>query len=131
MAALQLYSGSTAKGSESEFTSTYDETITMSAGTWTRAELQDAILRFTIGYYGGAVSGVTWSVTYEMDGYFYTISNITADHAIVVSAGGGPSYTIYVKDNGTWKQATAVYVKQNGSWVEASSVKVKSGGSWH
>ena len=129
VATLQLYSGSTAKGSESEFTSTSDQTITMSAGTWTQAELQDAILRFTIGYYGGAVSGVTWSVTYEMDGYVYTISNITADHTIVVSSGETP-INIRVKQNGAWTTPTKVFVKQNGSWVQATKVLVKNGGTW-
>lgn len=130
VATLQLYSGSTAKGSESEFTSTSDETITMSAGTWTQAELQDAILRFTIGYYGGAISGVTWSVTYEMDGYVYTISNITADHAIVVSPSGGTSINIRVKQNGTWITPSKVYVKQSGTWQQATKVLGKTNGSW-
>lgn len=62
---LQLYSGSTAKGSKSAFTSTSKQIITMSAGTWTRAELQSAKLAFTIGYYGGLVNGVDFTVTYS------------------------------------------------------------------
>lgn len=131
VATLQLYSGSTAKGSESEFTSTSDQTITMSAGTWTRAELQNAILRFTIGYYGGAVSGATWSVTYEMDGYVYTISNITADHTIVVSPSGGTSINIRVKQNGAWITPSKVYVKQNGTWRQATKIMGKTNGSWN
>ena len=115
VATLQLYSGSTAKGSESEFTSTSDQTITMTAGTWTAAELQQAVLRFTIGYYGGAVSGVEWTVTYEVDGYVYTIANVTADHVLVFSAGGsGPA--LYVKDGSTWVAVSAAYRKVNGSW---------------
>lgn len=62
--------------------------------------------------------------------YEYTISNITADHTILVVSSGGLSYTLYTKVNGIWKQATAVYVKQNGSWVEASDVLVKHNGTW-
>ena len=129
VATLRLYSGSTAKGSESEFTSTSDETITMSAGTWTQAELQDAILRFTIGYYGGAISGVTWSVTYEMDGYIYTISNITADHTIVVAA-ASVALPIRVKQNGAWVTPSKVLVKNNNAWVQTITILVKDNGTW-
>lgn len=62
--------------------------------------------------------------------YEYTISNITADHTILVVSSGGLSYTLYAKVNGAWKKATAVYVKQNGSWVEASDVLAKDNGTW-
>jgi len=85
VATLRLYSGSTAKGSETKFTSESNAVVTMDAGTWTRAELQDARLRFTVGYYGGAVVGATWTVSYEVNGYEYTIANIVADHTIVVT----------------------------------------------
>lgn len=90
-ATLRLYSGSTAKGSESEFTSTSDTVVTMTTGTWTVEELKDAKLRFTIGYYGGKVVGATWSVTYSVESsvyYTYTISNVQADHEVVVSTSG-------------------------------------------
>lgn len=118
-ATLRLYSGSTAKGSEAEFTDTYDEVITMTTGTWTRDELQDAILRFTIGYYGGAVSGCTWMVEYELSGYVYTIGNVTADHAIVVAAAPtGPK--MYVKQGSTWVTVNKAYRKVSGSWQEVA-----------
>lgn len=118
VATLRLYSGSTAKGSESEFTSTSDQTVTMTAGTWTQAELQSAILRFTIGYYGGAVSGAEWTVAYELDGWVYTISNVVADHAIVVSAAS--STALYVKQSSAWVQVIRAYRKANGSWQEVA-----------
>lgn len=115
VATLRLYSGTTAKGSESEFTSTSDQTVTMTAGTWTAAELHDAILRFTIGYYGGAVSGAVWTVAYELDGYVYTITNVVADHALVFSAGStGPQ--LYVKQGTSWVQVTTAYRKVSGTW---------------
>lgn len=91
VATLQLYSGSIAKGSKSEFTSTSDTVITMSPGSWTRNELQNAILRFTIGYYGGKVVGATWTVAYSVETstyYTYTISNIQTDHNIVITQAG-------------------------------------------
>lgn len=127
VATLQLYAGTTAKGGESEFTSTSDQTITMTAGTWTRAELQSAILRFTIGYYGGAVSGAEWTVAYEVDGYVYTITNVTADHAIVVSAAS--STALYVKQGSAWEQVSAAYVKTNGAWAQTALDSVFSAGT--
>jgi hypothetical protein len=60
----------------------------MSPGSWTRSELQNAILRFTIGYYGGKVVGATWTVAYSVETstyYTYTISNIQTDHDIVIT----------------------------------------------
>ena len=104
-AELRLYSGNTAKGSMSEFTSTSNQNITMTPGTWTREELQNAKLRFTIGYYGGLVVGVTWTVTYSVVAshyYTYTLSNLNNDHVILIDEAGAfippeedPEYTYY------------------------------------
>ena len=93
VARLQLYSGLTAKGSQSNFTSTSDTVITMTPGTWTRAELQSAVLRFTIGYYGGRVVGATWTVVYSTpvsNPYYWTyrIDNMSADHVIQIRKSG-------------------------------------------
>lgn len=118
VARFQCYSGSTAKGTLQNFTSTSNSKVTVTdPGTWTATELQDAQLRFEVGFYGGRMLGITWTVTYEVSGYIYTITNITADHAIVVSNSGGSQPTIYYKVNGSWVAATAVYKKVNGSWV--------------
>ena len=118
VAKFQCYSGNTAKGTAQEFTSTSNSKVTVTdPGTWTRAELDNAQLRFAVGYYGGRMLGITWSVTYEVSGYIYTITNITADHAIVISNAGGSQPTIYYKVNGSWVAAVAVYKKINGSWV--------------
>lgn len=57
------------------------------------------------------------SVTY----YSYTISNITADHAIVVTS-GGTTTKIYVKESGSWVAYTKAYKKVNGSWVQQSDL---------
>ena len=77
---LQLYAGSTAKGTRTKFTSTSAQTVTVTAGSWTRAEIDTMTLRFTIGYYGGLVNGATVTVTYTWNDVKYqiTISNQTS-----------------------------------------------------
>lgn len=121
-ATIQLYSGSTAKGDSADFTSTSDSVIEIGSGSsWTRDELDSLTLRFTIGYYGGNVSGATLTVNYEIESsgynYYYKIDNITADHTITVTAGGKTS-AYYIKIGGSWKKISKAYKKQNGSWVE-------------
>ena len=118
---VQLYSGSTAKGDAEDFTSTSNQTITISEpGTWTQSELQSAKLRHTVGYYGGLVLGITWTVTYSTGGgithYTYTYT-VSGDSTIAVTIGGGATDTIYVKVNGSWVAASAVYKKVSGAWV--------------
>ena len=54
--------------------------------------------------------------------YAYTITNIQADHAIIVSPSGGGGEQMYVKVNGAWVAVTAVYKKVNGSWVQQSNL---------
>ena len=105
-AELQAYSGSTAKGSSVSYTSTNNQTVTISAGTWTRSELDNAAVRFTIGYYGGLTTGITWTVTYTVPQsgpyYTYTLTNMAADHDLVLTHAGAfeppeedPQYTYY------------------------------------
>lgn len=72
-ATLRMYHGSTAKGTQTKFTSTSAQTITVSCGDWTREEIDDMYLRFTIGYYGGLVNGATVTVTYSWNDTKYTI----------------------------------------------------------
>lgn len=122
VARFQCYSGSTAKGTLQDFTSTSNGLVAVTdPGTWTATELHDAQLRFEVGYYGGRMLGITWEVSYQVDGYVYTISNITTDHTIVVSAAGGGT-TMLIKVNGSWVTASKVYKKVNGSWVQQSDL---------
>lgn len=120
VARFQCYSGNTAKGTLQNFTSTSNSLVTVSnVGTWTRSELQDAQLRFAVGYYGGRMLGITWTVSYEVDGYVYTITNVTTDHAITVAyTGVGPE--MYVKLNGTWTKVTRAYRKVSGAWTQVA-----------
>ena len=119
VARFQCYSGNTAKGSIQNFTSTSNSLVTVSnTGTWTASELHDAQLRFELGYYGGRMLGITWTVVFNVGGYIYSITNVTTDHTITVRSAAQPE--LYVKLNGSWVQAQAAYKKQNGSWVEVS-----------
>lgn len=108
---LQLFAGSTAKGSASKFTSTSAQTVILNTGTWTRAEIDDLKLRFEIGYYGGLVNGATVTITYTWSDVKYTVSVSGTD---VVPSGDtevseGDSFTVKayhetkptVTDNGT------------------------------
>ena len=93
VAKLGAYAGTTLKGSEQEFSSTGNSIMTMSnIGTWTREELQNAKLRFTVAYYGGRIKGITWSVTYTVSAlteYYweYTLTNVATSHTIYVKEG--------------------------------------------
>lgn len=64
--------------------------------------------------------------------YIYTIYSIAADHIVAVSQGVAPipSQTIYVKQNGTWKQVDKMFVKQNGNWIEVEELSLKQNGNW-
>lgn len=120
VAECALYSGSTRLSDAIEFESTYDTTITLDAGAIDESELEDLVLRFTIGYYGGQVSGATLSVTYTMPQtsnpyyYEYTITNMSADHVIIVA----DKTCIFIKKNGTWQKYTKAYRKVNGQWQQ-------------
>lgn len=125
---VSLWCGSTQKGTTQQFSSTSNGTMTISdPGEWTREDLQDAWLRFGVGYYGGRILGITWTVNYTTGGtvshYTYTYT-VDGDATIAVTIGSTPTPTdtIYFKNNGTWTAATKVYKKVNGSWVEQSDL---------
>ena len=126
VARVALYSGSTQKGSNYELTSTSNYQFTIpDVGTWTRSELQDAELRFYVGYYGGLLTGATWEVTYTLPSsgneYYweYEIENVSADHVILIEEAGpiippeeDPTYNYYPI---TISSINAVTVPANGT----------------
>lgn len=123
IATVQLYSGSTTKGSSINFTANSDANYTITnPGTWTATELHSAKLRFTIGVYGGLITGVTWIVTYTAPKYYTYSYTVNGDATIAVTIGGGSTETILFKDNGGWVSANKVYKKVNGSWVEQTDL---------
>lgn len=124
---VQLKSGSTALSSQYNFKSagTSNSTQTIQATTLpTVAQLENLVVECTLGYYGGAINGVTVYLTYEMDSVFYTYSTTISEDmtiAVTIGGGGGDTSKLYVKINGSWVEATP-YKKVNGSWVLQSDV---------
>lgn len=122
---ITLFSGNTQKGTMQKFTSSTNSIITISSpGTWTRQELQSAKLRFAVGYYGGHLFGITWTVTYTVppgNYYTYTINNVSSAHTLVLKQGSATA-KFYIKVNGAWQSnVTKVYKKINGSWVQQTN----------
>lgn len=123
---VQLKSGSTELSEQYNFKNagTSNSTQTINATTLpTAAQLANLVVECTLGYYGGAINGVTVFLTYEVSGVYYTYSTtVSEDMTIAVTIGsGGDTKKIYLKVNNSWVQYSKVYKKINGSWVEQAS----------
>lgn len=134
-ASCQLYSGNTAKGSSTSVvtaggTDVAKTTFNLTIGNWTSSELSNARFYFTATNNAYStqrifyIYGVSLNVTYSISGkiYIYIITNVTGDHAIVVT-GSQATDTLYMKVNGTWKEVSAVYKKVNGVWELQSDLQ--------
>lgn len=129
---MQLFSGSTAKGSASTI-STSTSAQTMTCGTWTRAELNDCRLRFyvkrgtsnTSSTYNIRAYGATLKVTYTWQEVTYTITvsgeNVTPSGQNEVLS--GESFSIKVKTDGK------PVVKDNGVDVSNQLVQTEDTGA--
>lgn len=121
---VAVYVGSSNKVDE-DFPSTSNSIVTLNP-TLTRSELDSAVVRHTVGYYGGLVLGITFEVTYSTGSgithYTYTYT-VSGDATIAVTIGGGSGETskLLVKLNGSWVEVTP-YKKVNGSWVQQTDV---------
>lgn len=126
----KLISGSTDISSELNFKSvgTSNSTQTLEATTIpTVSQLANLKLQCRLGYYGGAINGATCYVVYTTpsSGYewTYVISNISGDHAILISVAAAATDKFWFKNtSGTWVAATKVYKKVSGSWVEQTNL---------
>lgn len=137
---LQLYSGNTAKGTATTITGNGSTRTdhNISGGSWTRAELDNAkiVLYIERGNNTTQASfsfwGATLTIAYTTPStpyYSYTITNISADHTILVVSAATDD-KIFRKVNGTWVQASKVFVRTNRSWSEVRKVYKKINGSW-
>ena len=60
---------------------------------------------------------VTITYSQSVSYYSYTISNVTTDHAIVVTSSSGTP-KLWYKQNGTWVEVSKVYSRGSSSWVQ-------------
>ena len=127
---VQLKSGSTELSEQYNFkdAGTSNSTQTIEATTLpTVAQLSSLVVECTLGYYGGAINGVTVFLEYyippaTITHYTYTYT-VDGDATIAVTIGSsGSQDTMFLKVNGSWVAATKVYKKINGSWVEQSDL---------
>lgn len=97
-ATVQLYNGTTAKGSTTYLSYNSNVTIVdLTCGTWTRAELSDIRIRIVSTYtstttYYANFYGANLVINYTLNGLRYTISSVTIDHALVLSE--APKYAV-------------------------------------
>lgn len=102
---VQLKSGDTELSEQYNFKeagTTSNSTQTINATTLPTADqLANLVVECTLGYYGGAINGVTVFLTYEVSGVYYTYSTtISEDMTIAVTIGsGGDTKKIYLKVN--------------------------------
>ena len=118
-AQLQMYSGSTGKGSATSFRNTTAQTYTLAPGSWTRAELAGIRLR---------VYAVSTASSYQANAWFYG-ADLTVTYTY-------QSEKFMLKLGGAWHDIARVFKKVNGIWVEQTElasviedgVRYKNGG---
>ena len=111
---VQLKSGSTELSAKYNFkshgTSNGDETVTATTLP-TTAQLSNLVVEMTLGYYGGAINGVTVYLEYTVPNEIYIKEN-----------GSWVEGSVKVKVNDAWHDVSKVFKKVNGSWVEQSDI---------
>lgn len=130
---VALYVGSTLKSDEVSFTSTSNSIKEITnIDTLTRTDLSNAVVRHTVGYYGGLVLGITFEVTYStgtgIDYYTYTYT--VSDNTTIAVTIGNPMSPVYVKINGIWVESEDIMIKVNGTWQSVTTVYKKNNGAW-
>lgn len=113
---IQLYSGTTAMGTAYNPSNT-TTAFTISAGTWTAAQLNAGVkLRLYV------VRGSSNTTT----NYYLRLYGASIEVTYTEPVTGDK---VFVKVNGTWKEGD-VKVKVNGAWTSISKVSKKVNGAW-
>ena len=138
---LQLYNGTTAKGSTASVTGNgaSGSTHTFDGGTWTRDELQNAKIRYTVTRSSGSSSaasfsfwGATLTVNYSYQGITYQITSVSNTDLVDsidpegttdVTEGGDYTLNIYADD------ISNVVVEDNGTDVTSQLVQKQNANS--
>ena len=130
VARAQLYADTTAKGSYLELPSTSNTLSSISdCGTWTRSEVDNIKLRFTVGYYGGLLLGVSLTIEYELDQtrYYYTT---TVYEEKTINVKYKPDFYVKVKNQWKGRTLTSMLPKIGGLRKHVKKLYVKIGGVW-
>lgn len=98
---LQLYAGSTAKGSKTTVNGTSNAIYDLTTGNWTRSELNNLQLVMAVGYYGGLIAGATLTIEYSAE-RSYSASIIGTNSEVTIS-----SNYLYLKANGSWQKVNS------------------------
>ena len=124
VSAVEIMVNGTAISESVDFPSKSNTLITVTPDSLpTRAQLDSATVRHTVGYYGGLVLGISFDVTYSVgtgiDHYTYTYT-VSGDSVIAVTIGGGSGETdhLWVKRSGSYAEAVKAWKKQNGTYTE-------------
>ena len=107
-ASVQLYSGSTSKGSSTSILSTSTSAKTLSVGTWTRSELQNCRLCLK-AQRGTSSTSTTRSLLFY--GADLTVAYTYQSEKFMLKLGGA------------WQDIARVFKKVNGIWVEQESLE--------
>lgn len=109
----QAYSGTTKKGSSTSLQNTAAAQYTLSSGTWTRAELDDLRLYFTLtrSSSNGSRSRAAYIRIYGTE----VIVDWTA------APDDGPQ--LMFRQSGTWAGVSKVFKKVNNAWVEQTDLE--------
>ena len=106
-ASVQLYSGSTSKGSSTSILSTSTSAKTLSVGTWTRSELQNCRLCLK------AQRGTSSTSTTRSLLFYGADLTVTYTHQ---------SEKFMLKLGGAWHDVARVFKKVNGIWAEQTDL---------
>ena len=111
-ATIQLYSGTTAKGSSKSIRTTSTDASSLSSdqiGTWTAAEINAGMRLRTWAQRGGSRTTSNYYI------YFYG-----ADIEIEYTEASGDK--VFIKSNGSRVEVAHAYKKVNGAWVEQTDL---------
>ena len=106
-ASVQLYSGSTSKGSSTSILSTSTSAKTLSVGTWTRSELQNCRLCIEAKRSPSIAPTQRYLLFYGAD--------LTVTYTY-------QSQKFMLKTGGAWADASRVFKKVNGIWAEQTDL---------
>ena len=106
-ASVQLYSGSTSKGSSTSILSTSTSAKTLSVGTWTRSELQNCRLCLKAQRATSSTSSIRSLLFYGAD---LTVTYTYKNEKFMLKLGGA------------WHDVARVFKKVNGIWVEQTDL---------